>query len=254
MKKFNISKPAQAYINERTDENGIATRAMALTTIDWNTDTVRVCTGNFAPETRFFIKRGENVMDAIAKAINGEDEQDTTTTETNEEQEVELASTTYPDDAPKSVKNCHMFNWVLARSRTTCDDAAGARDRAATVAEYAADFEMGRPDIRENASLAPHTTPRAALLRLIDATAEVVSDGYDDTATLLATLTDVFAYVGAANAAPVPEVEEVRRLFACYPAIAQRTVDLYEDDTEDFERVEDIARFVVEMPTTVTND
>jgi hypothetical protein len=143
-------------------------------------------------------------------------------TEEIEKQEVEMASKTYPDDAPKSVKTAHMFDRVLARSKVTCDDAAGAQGRAGTVSGYAGDIEMGRPEFRENAGLAPHTTPRAALVWLIDATANLVSEGCDDAATLLETLTDVFAYVGAANAAPVPEVEEVRRLFACYPAIACR--------------------------------
>lgn len=91
MAHISISDAAQRYIDDRINADHIATRAIALSITTCGAP--RVYTGNIT-ETRIFIKRGENVDEAIAKAFSIEDEQDTTTTESIEEQEETMKTTT----------------------------------------------------------------------------------------------------------------------------------------------------------------
>lgn len=86
-----ISDAAQRYIDDRINADHIATRAIALSITTCGAP--RVYTGNIT-ETRIFIKRGENVDEAIAKAFGIEDEQDTNEPESNEEQEDTMSNET----------------------------------------------------------------------------------------------------------------------------------------------------------------
>lgn len=85
MSHISISDAAQRYIDDRINADHIATRAIALSITTFG-GVPHVYTGNVA-ETRIFIKRDENVDEAIAQAFGIDDEQDTNEPETNEEQE-----------------------------------------------------------------------------------------------------------------------------------------------------------------------
>ena len=111
-----ISDAAQRYIDDRINADHIATRAIALSIT--TSGAPRVYTGNIT-EKRIFIKRDENVDEAIANAFGIEDEQDT-----NEEQEDTMETTTKTTTTTTEEQEDIMSNTPITATKliTTTDD------------------------------------------------------------------------------------------------------------------------------------
>lgn len=116
-----ISDAAQRYIDDRINADHIATRAIALSIT--TSGAPRVYTGNIT-DTRIFIKRGENVDEAIAQAFSIEDEQDTNEPESIEEQEDIMKTTTTTEDTTTEEQEYIMSNTPITATKpitTTAD-------------------------------------------------------------------------------------------------------------------------------------
>ncbi len=119
---ISISDAAQRYIDDRINADHIATRAIALSITA--SGAPRVYTGNIT-DTRIFIKRGENVDEAIAQAFSIEDEQDTNEPESIEEQEDIMKTTTTTEDTTTNEEQEYiMSNKPITATKpiTTTDD------------------------------------------------------------------------------------------------------------------------------------
>lgn len=114
-----ISDAAQRYIDDRINADHIATRAIALS-ITTFCGVPHVYTGNIT-EKRIFIKRGENVDEAIAKAFSIEDEQDTT----EEQEEIMKTTTTTTDNTTNEEQEDIMRNKPITATKPIATTADG---------------------------------------------------------------------------------------------------------------------------------